>query len=782
MRLLYVPAKLARLAILGPWQIVFALARFVVRRSWMFIILAIVTTVFLAPGVGLLETKGGFDTLVSPDAAVSKNTERLEGVFGGDPIVVILKGSVSDVFSPESLRVLERFEESFSPESDERVHSVIGPVTILKAAAAKARGMGVDLEWNDPQIIRGVLGDSPEERRPEIAGLIPDENHVLTTVTYSGSAEYEDALSLLRDIESFFDENDIPGVRATVTGDLEMMDEIERAIGSNMTWLLAMSVGVMALILIISFRVRWNLLALCMVGLAALWTFGIMGYLGVPLSMATMAVLPVLLGLGIDYSIQFHKRYQEEVARVQAVDEALTVSTARMFPSVGIALLSTLIGFMTLFISEVPMIREFGLMLAIGMVIAYLVAFFTLNSIIGVHERRLKTISLGKAAQAATRIMERSLSVLARTALKFPLLLLVLAVSAAVAGAVVDQWLPTNSDFESLMPQSSQALDEIEELRDAQGFMGRLRFLVESDDVANREVLGWIQRYQADMLDRYGNTDESHERILVGVDSPVTLIKQQAEGEIPDQQDEIEKILAATPSIFVDQFISADRRLGHMAFYVSYDSVDEVKKTMDEMMEDAREMTIPGVEITPAGSTALGAKALNAMVGNRYLMNELCLGATFVVLLVVYRRLTRSMFTIIPVGLVIGWSSLSLYLAGVALNPMTAVMGVLVIGIGTEFMVLILGRYQEERDNQGLEPHGAMVTAISTTGQAIVATALTTLGGFGVLISSNFVLIRDFGIATTIAVLLCVLASMVVMPPLIVWWDRHVAGHLPRRL
>ncbi|MBT4513037.1 MAG: MMPL family transporter [Chloroflexi bacterium] len=106
-------------------------------------------------------------------------------------------------------------------------------------------------------------------------------------------------------------------------------------------------------------------------------------------------------------------------------------------------------------------------------------------------------------------------------------------------------------------------------------------------------------------------------------------------------------------------------------------------------------------------------------------------------------------------------------------------MGVQVVGIGTEFMVLILGRYQEEGKVGGKQPKAAMVTAISTTGQDMATTALATLGGFGVLISSYFVLIRDFGVATTIAVFLCLLSSMIVMPPLIVWWDRHVALRLP---
>jgi len=170
------------------------------------------------------------------------------------------------------------------------------------------------------------------------------------------------------------------------------------------------------------------------------------------------------------------------------------------------------------------------------------------------------------------------------------------------------------------------------------------------------------------------------------------------------------------------------------------------------------------------------------MLSKRFIMNCLCMAAIFVVLIIVYRRFTRALFTMIPVGIVIGWVSLCLYIGGIPLNTLSTPLGVLVIGIGTEFIVLLLGRYEEERQHRDETPHNAMVVAISKTGRAIVTTALTTLGGFGVLIVSNFVLVRDFGIATTIGVILCLISAMVVMPPLVVWWDTRIAHRLPENL
>ncbi len=62
----------------------------------------------------------------------------------------------------------------------------------------------------------------------------------------------------------------------------------------------------MVLILVFLFRVRWRLLPLLVVLVGVIWAFGLAGYLGIPLTIVTIAGLPVMLGIGIDYAIQMH--------------------------------------------------------------------------------------------------------------------------------------------------------------------------------------------------------------------------------------------------------------------------------------------------------------------------------------------------------------------------------------------------------------------------------------------------------------------------------------------
>jgi hydrophobe/amphiphile efflux-3 (HAE3) family protein len=792
-----------------------ALARFIGRWPWLILAVALLLSAAAVPGITMLEMETGFAALVSPDAPMWQDTSRYEAQFGGDPITILLSGSLDDIFSTRNLSVLSDFEQEFS--ADQRYLVINSPLTVLAAAGEELTGAAQDLEsqltqaqeeaaaqarqaaaamgygeaeqemaaeqakaevlaqfqpyieqleligepsLDNPAFINSVLYDDEGAVSSAMQSFVPDVAHVLISITPRGNMGDQEDLQAVTDVEAFFSSHPLDGVEITVASAAKLVDAISNSIGNNIKILLALSVAAMVLILVFTFRIRWRLLSLLMVGLGALWTFGLMGYLGVPVTMATMAVLPILLGLGIDFSIQFHNRYQEEVTRSRTVAEAIIASVSGMFPVVGIALLATIIGFITLYISEVPMIQDFGMMLAVGIVISFIVALFLLHAIIYLGDKKIDIKKLQKAASEASGRIERVLLRLGKLAINHTLWIFIVAVAFAVGGGIVDHWLPTNTDYEDLMPQDTPALVELRDLRQIVGIGGTVCLMVAADDdLASPETLGWLKSYQDEAVSTHPE--------VISASSLATVVSDAAGGDIPAQE-EIDAILAGLSPSYLSQLLSADHKMAGVSINLSYISMEEAHDLLVLLKAEADPPA--GVSVAPVGSLALGTSTIDALVSPRMTMNLICLGAILLVLLVVYRRLGSTVFTIIPVGAVIAWSSLDMYLIGIPLNPLTAVMGVLIIGICTEFMVLLMGRYEEEK-GRGVPPKEAMVTAIAKIGRAITTTALTTLGGFGVLIASSFVMIRDFGIATVVSVLLSLLITITVMPGLIVWYD-----------
>ena len=142
-----------------------------------------------------------------------------------------------------------------------------------------------------------------------------------------------------------------------------MIDGVADALKDALLLLFAIAVAVMALVLFLVFRSRWPLLPLAIALMAAAITFGLLALVGGSLTMASIAALPILIGLAVDYAIQFQARF----------DEAGRRRRRRLVggPTIAAACLATAAGFLALQLSPVPMVRGFGWVLILGIAIAF---------------------------------------------------------------------------------------------------------------------------------------------------------------------------------------------------------------------------------------------------------------------------------------------------------------------------------------------------------------------------------------------------------------------------
>jgi predicted RND superfamily exporter protein len=120
--------------------------------------------------------------------------------------------------------------------------------------------------------------------------------------------------------------------------------------------------------------------------------------------------------------------------------------------------------------------------------------------------------------------------------------------------------------------------------------------------------------------------------------------------------------------------------------------------------------------------------------------------------------------------LAVGLSAIAVHLLGISLTPLTTVASPLAIAISTEFSVLVMARYLEERA-AGLDPESAVRLGGAHIGRAFLASGLTVLGGFAVLVLAPMPLLVDFGVVVSVIVFVALLSCLVVMPALLVRTD-----------
>jgi predicted RND superfamily exporter protein len=172
-----------------------------------------------------------------------------------------------------------------------------------------------------------------------------------------------------------------------------------------------------------------------------------------------------------------------------------------------------------------------------------------------------------------------------------------------------------------------------------------------------------------------------------------------------------------------------------------------------------------GVRAELAGLPVLAAEANDRVASpwRRFLALVTSLVAVAVVLLVAFRRWQRALVPLLPIALATGWSALVLFALRIPLNPMSVTLGVLVVAISTEFSVLLSERYRAER-GAGHAPPVALRRTYRSTGAAVLASGVTAIAGFAVLVLSDVRMLRDFGFVTVVDLTVSLAGVLVVLP------------------
>ena len=135
------------------------------------------------------------------------------------------------------------------------------------------------------------------------------------------------------------------------------------------------------------------------------------------------------------------------------------------------------------------------------------------------------------------------------------------------------------------------------------------------------------------------------------------------------------------------------------------------------------------------------------------------------------RRPMLGVITTLPVVLVVLLSFAIMWVAGIPFGPITATVAALAVGIGIPYMIHVTHRYEEDRIRNDNE-NDAIESTLTHTGGALAGSAMTTIFGFGILMTSTTIPFRQFGLVTAYTILLSLMAAMLVLPSMLVVWDR----------
>jgi hydrophobe/amphiphile efflux-3 (HAE3) family protein len=646
---------------------------------------------------------------------------------------------------------------------------------------------------NDPAFVSTLVFDRSSGQaglpKSRFAYLFPSKNAALIQIRLRPDlteAEQARAIDLIRTAtgERVFKPRE--GARYIVTGVPVVAEGLADAIQRSIVILLGAALVLMAGTLALVFRSRLRLLPLGLALAAAAMTFGALSLAGGSLTMASIAALPVLIGLAVDYAIQFQARFDEAEARG---DPAPAVAAAAAGgPTILTAGLATATGFLVLLLSPVPMVRGFGLLLVLGIVLALACAlcagFAALVRFRGAAQAQdtpaARFAAIGRHPRVhAVRewLADRAWRALG-VALSRPRRVLAVGLAVAILGLALDTQSEVVSDVRELVPQDLQALRDVNVLQKETGVSGEIDVTVRAGDITDPRVIAWMTRFQNRVLREHGYRPGKRCTQKRGAPELCPALS------LPDlfstaRQDQVGRLLDAVPSYFSQGVVTADRTTANLAFGIRLMPLDRQKQVVDDIKAALKPPE--GVQASVVGLPVLAAEANGALSSpwRRGLTLVAALAGVFLVLFAARRSAREAAVPLIPIALATGWSGLVLFILGllpgpfeVDLNPMSVTLGALVIAISTEFSVLLSSRYRQEREG-GAGPPRAIELAYASTGAAVLASGATAIAGFAALIFSDIRMLRDFGIVTVVDLTVSLLGVMIVLPAALMWAEEH---------
>ena len=546
-----------------------------------------------------------------------------------------------------------------------------------------------------------------------------------------------------------------------------------------------------------------TVLTLVAIFFAISWMNGI-GYLLFE-DMSPMAqILPILLiGLGVDYSIHVNSRYREEISGGAAADE----SVRRAIRTVGVALvlatITTAVGFLTNVWNDIPALREFGALAAIGIVSSFLLKLTFIPAVRLILGRRGMRREMGDPAKLRagdTRGLGRVIGRTSGIATKGAVVAVVLSITLGGVGAWGWTQLETKFSFLDFIPVTSPLRATFEGLiADFGGGFGENTQVLIEGDVATAEA--WNAMVSSD--DRVADTPDvvSFGDRPSGT-SPVAVVSQlstpRSFGFSP-AVDQALKAAGADPSTrmvpagadmtavydaALDAAPEAMRQVLHRgdsgydaALFDFTTQAGEARagQLRLALIDDFRDVTDAGLSAVATSDEIIQDVVVTTLRNSQLSSLVLTLAAALVLLVVNFwyeaRRPMLGVITTLPVVLVVLWSFGLMAAFGIAFGPVTATISALAIGIGIPYMIHITHRFLEDLRRHP-DVGTAMGSTLTHTGAALTGSALTTVAGFGILVTSTTIPFRQFGFVTAYTILLAMLTAVLVLPSMLVLWAR----------
>lgn len=801
-----------------------------IQRSPILALLALgaVTLALLAGFLVRDEPEGPIDStgiFLPADSDLADATDAIRESFPAAAdlrvVQILAKG---DVLRADSLRAVKDLQTAIASDPEIAPFLVDEPlygyVQLIELAAADV-GLSLDT-LADAQVSLGLAQLAQDPERAEMNDLLDrfvarnDAGAPIAGLSLIILDDVDDALgqetAQLRAheiAESF----DAPSLEVAIITLAKSDAEGKEAREQNLLILTVIALAVIVVLLAVFYRSQSDVhITMLGLGMTILWTFGALSWLSpggagiVDPDNILLTLVPVLLiSLSVDYALQIIGRYREALRNDPEPDDdasgrAIARSVRLCGVPVSLAAGTTAVSLLANLSSQFEPIADFGIIASIGVISGWIVmtsfvpaARLLLDRRLAAKGRKPTTRPVADTIPGAAAVLPRVAAAVVRRPIPVLSAAIVLTVLAVVAAGnlsttfAVKDFLPKDSD-------TFKSFDFLEENFDGSATL--MTVLIETDLDSSRAVqdltglhatmvdsqrrpsgivgppLASAGTLIADWTGRSGQAGDSYDADVAAA------FENLASGSAATDEGvrrAWEQLRRADPEGFAEVIdLRAD---GFDRTIIQIPVAVEDNEALQELIDELESLWVgAGGEIIVTGGDALIALITEELAASQSLSVSLVIAAALAVL-VAYFGISRSrpalgLITIIPIAVTLAWLLGAMWLFGISYNMGTALMVVLTIGIGVDYTIHLTHRFLEEHE-EAEEVVDGIRLAMTTTGGALLASALTTALGLLALLFSPLVPMQELGILAAVAILFGLMATFTVLPSLLVLWARY---------
>ncbi len=697
--------------------------------------------------------------------------------FQSDEIIVVgvfseEEDQEKDLFTEKGIAAIRKIEERVSKVDHIRdVRSIIRMKVLEKT----------DIPFVGTTVVPAPLFQetlSPEELRnriesyPLVWGTYVSDTGRATAIILELSKDISDLTemsALVETLRAIATEESKDGIRVRLAG-MPLLDAAFFSYSQGDFMLLgpAMAAMVVLITFIVFRRFAAALIPLFIVVQTCIWTFGLMGILGIPLNVVSSALVSVIMAIGVADSIHILSNYDQERRKGRSTKEAIENCMTHLFVPCLFTSLTTAAGFLSLMATDLGPVREFGWLSSVAVMIAFLLTFTFIPVL-------LPLIRPSGKEEAEKDLLNR---LLVRWATPSPrkqkiiIIVSVIFVSLAIWRITKLDPGPNPVNYFPKTDILRQDMEAIDKSLSGSTFF-ELVIKTPEGDLAEPAVL-----QKLDELAQWIEGETKNTPGVTGVFSVISLIKEVerikggggAEAAVlPKTRKEIEQIYnhfrkSPEGKRILHSLLQSNESVGRMTVRVQLSEtrvlmnwVPRLRKKVDE------EYNQEGIQIEATGYV----KLISDMSGYLIRAQMRSFGIAFVLIAIlmflILRNIRLGLFAIIPnlVPIILGMGLMQVI--GIDLNLGTVMVGSIALGLVVDDAVHFLVRMkQHTKTSSTIEE--AVTHTVKETGHAILVTSIALACGFAMLCIGSFAPSINFGIVAAETVIFAVVADLVLLP------------------